>query len=91
MFCILHLSLSLSLCDNVDNNSGLVQYYDFAVNEQCFQYEECLRYYKVFTNQNKAVFGVEYEGNIAVFCKTANQNKLSFQKKRLGLRVWRIG
>ena len=35
---------------------------DFAVNEQCHEYEECARY-KPFTDQNKAVFNIEYGGN----------------------------
>lgn len=66
-----------------------MKYYDFAVNEQCFQYDECNKY-KAFTNQDKAVFGVEYQGNPAVFCKQAIANNLSSQKKKLDLKVWRI-
>jgi len=86
------LGMSVGLKNDVGQLRGLVKYFDFAVNEQCFQYKECSAY-KVFTKAgvDKAVFGVEYKGNPANFCRAANRNKLSFQKKRLSLYAWRIG
>jgi len=84
------LGISVGLKNDLDQLGGLVDYYDFAVNEQCFQYKECGRY-KVFTDRDKAVFGAEYSTDPAVFCPSAIAQKLSFQKKKKDLRVWRIG
>jgi len=41
--------------------------YDFAVNEQCLQYDEC-RGLLPFLHNNKAVFHVEYHGSVADVC-----------------------
>jgi hypothetical protein len=85
------LGLSVGLKNDVDQLPELVQYFDFAVNEQCFQYEECSVYSASFVRQDKAVFGAEYAGDPAAFCPLANRMMLSFQKKRLALGRWRIG
>lgn len=86
-----NLSMSVGLKNDVGQLASLVGYYDFAVNEQCFQYNECAKYTSTFVAQDKPVFGVEYQGDPAVFCPQAQALKLSFQKKRLSLRNWRIG
>lgn len=52
-------NLSVGLKNDLDQLEALVGYYDFAVNEQCFQYDECERY-SVFTDSNKPVFNAEY-------------------------------
>lgn len=52
-------NLSVGLKNDLDQLGALVEYYDFAVNEQCYQYDEC-GVYSVFTDQNKAVFNAEY-------------------------------
>jgi hypothetical protein len=85
------LGMSVGLKNDLDQLSQLVWFYDFAVNEQCFQYQECSGYTTTFVKANKAVFGAEYQGDPAVFCPKANQLKLSFQKKTLALKQWRIG
>lgn len=51
--------LAVGLKNDVDQVSQLATDFDFAVNEQCFQYNECASY-KPFTAQGKAVFNVEY-------------------------------
>ncbi len=56
--------LSVGLKNNVDQIPDLVDYYDFAVNEECFQYNECGTM-KPFTDANKAVFNAEYGVNSA--------------------------
>ena len=38
----------------------MVAYFDFAVNEQCFEYEEC-EALKPFTEAGKAIFNAEYK------------------------------
>jgi hypothetical protein len=85
------LGISVGLKNDLDQLLELESYYDFAVNEQCFQYNECSAYTGTFVKQNKAVFGAEYRGDPAVFCPKANRMKLSFQKKTLALKQWRIG
>lgn len=53
------LGLAIGLKNDVDQLSDLVSYFDFAVNEQCFQYNECGNY-NIFTSQGKPVFNAEY-------------------------------
>jgi hypothetical protein len=40
------------LQNDIEQIPELVQYFDFAVNEQCFQYNECDKY-QFFTSSNK--------------------------------------
>jgi hypothetical protein len=82
--------LSIGLKNDVDQLEELVDSYDWALNEQCFQYKEC-EGYSVFTQANKAVFGVEYQGNISSICNDADQLSLFWQKKKLSLNAWRQG
>jgi len=86
-----HLAgLSVGLKNDVEQLEDLVDDFDWALNEQCFQYNEC-EGYSVFTSSGKAVFGVEYKGNAGNFCPKANSMGLSWLKKRLALDSWRIG
>ena len=52
--------LSVGLKNNLDQVPELVAYFDFAVNEQCFEYEEC-EALKPFTEAGKAIFNAEYK------------------------------
>jgi len=71
--------LAIALKNDLDQIKDLVNYFDFAVNEQCFQYDECEELTK-FTAQNKAVLGVEYELSTKKFCKKANDLNFSWLK-----------
>ncbi|WP_454765618.1 endo alpha-1,4 polygalactosaminidase [Cupriavidus campinensis] len=51
--------LAIGLKNDIDQIAQLAGDFDFAVNEQCFQYNECGAY-GAFTTQGKAVFNVEY-------------------------------
>lgn len=51
--------LSIGLKNDLDQIPQLVEYFDFAVNEQCFEYDECTLL-APFIDANKAVFNVEY-------------------------------
>lgn len=82
--------LSVGLKNDVDQLADLVDYFDWALNEQCFQYNECNNY-SIFTNAGKAVFGVEYQGSVANFCPQANAMQLFWLKKKLSLDAWRVG
>jgi len=52
--------LAVGLKNSVAQLSDLASAFDFAVNEQCFQYNECSGY-SAFTVQGKPVFNVEYQ------------------------------
>ena len=53
-------NLSVGLKNNVEQVKELVDYYDFSVNEQCFEYSEC-QYLTPFIDKGKPVLNVEYE------------------------------
>lgn len=66
----------------------LVADFDFAVNEQCAQYEECEEL-TPFVKAGKAVFHVEYELPVARFCAQSRRLKLSSLRKAYELGPWR--
>ena len=84
------VGLSVGLKNDVDQLDELVDHFDWALNEQCFQYNEC-EGYSAFTSAGKAVFGVEYSGSSSNFCAKAKTMKLSWLKKKLSLDAWREG
>ena len=53
------LGLAVGLKNNLDQVVDLVNYYDFAVNEQCFNFDEC-QLLMPFIAQGKPVLQVEY-------------------------------
>ena len=88
------LGLSVGLKNDIDQIDELVSHFDWALNEQCFQFKECDGY-DAFIAANKAVFGVEYideagSGNPESFCPIANQKRFSWLQKRLALDAWRL-
>lgn len=52
-------NLSVGLKNDLDQVKDLVAYYDFSVNEQCFQYDEC-SYLVPFIDAGKPVLNAEY-------------------------------
>ncbi|MFJ2743908.1 endo alpha-1,4 polygalactosaminidase [Streptomyces sp. NPDC087440] len=80
--------LSVGLKNDLDQIPELVKDFDFAVNEQCAEYEECAKL-TPFVAAGKAVFHVEYELPTARFCAQARELKLSSMLKRYALGVWR--
>lgn len=52
-------NLSVGLKNDLDQVDDLVDYYDFSVNEQCFQYDECDMLVP-FIDANKPVLNAEY-------------------------------
>ena len=64
--------LTVALKNDVEQLPDLAPYVDYAVNEQCQQYNECDGYTTYFINANKAVFQVEYKLSQAKFCAKAN-------------------
>jgi endo-alpha-1,4-polygalactosaminidase (GH114 family) len=62
--------MAVGLKNDLDQVSELEPSFDFAINEQCFQYHECDSL-DPFVQAGKAVFTVEYRTEPAVFCPKA--------------------
>ncbi|KOU67139.1 endo alpha-1,4 polygalactosaminidase [Streptomyces sp. WM4235] len=80
--------LSVGLKNDLDQIPQLVGNFDFAVNEQCVEHDECDRY-APFTDAGKAVFHVEYEGRVGDWCARSQEAKLSSLQKKYDLGAWR--
>jgi hypothetical protein len=80
--------LSVALKNDVEQVNDLVTHFDFAINEQCFQYGECNRLLP-FIQAGKAVFEVEYSLNTKQFCNQANALNFNALKKHLALDAYR--
>jgi len=81
--------LAIGLKNDLDQINDLLPYFDWALNEQCFQYDEC-DLLLPFIAANKPVFGIEYELDTDSFCPQANQMNFDFIKKNWDLDAWRI-
>jgi hypothetical protein len=62
--------MAVALKNDGRQAAQLVGQFDFAIVEECFQYEEC-GYYRVFVERGKAVLAAEYELPLAQFCDAA--------------------
>lgn len=63
--------LAVGLKNDLDQLEELVEHFDWALNEQCFAYDEC-DLLLPFIEAGKAVFTIEYEENRADYCPLAN-------------------
>ena len=70
--------LLVGLKNDLDQIEALVNYFDFAVNEQCFEYDECDKL-TPFIRANKAVLNAEYNSKYTknsqareALCKESN-------------------
>lgn len=81
--------LSAFLKNDVEQIRRLLPYFDMALNEECFSYDEC-DLLLPFLDAGKAVFHVEYELDTADFCPQANAMNMNSLKKRWSLGVWRV-
>jgi len=82
-------ALSVGLKNDLDKVAELTGTFDWALDEQCYEYNEC-HLLQPFIDAGKAVFGVEYDGDESVFCPTFNALTYSWLKKELDLGAWRI-
>jgi hypothetical protein len=73
--------------ESIDRDT--VAAFDWALNEQCFQYTECARL-EPFTRAGKAVFQVEYDLPPSTFCRQARRLGFSSLRKHPRLGAWRI-
>jgi hypothetical protein len=79
--------LAVGLKNDVDQVGQLVASFDFAVNEQCFQYDECGRL-APFVAAGKPVLNVEYERSPSALCGQSRHRRFSSIRKRLDLDSW---
>jgi hypothetical protein len=76
--------LSIALKNDVDQARALQPYFDYAVDEQCFEYSECDKL-RPFVSAHKAVFEVEYNLSPGQFCQQANAEGFMSMRKNLNL------
>ncbi|OLE38559.1 MAG: hypothetical protein AUG48_01430 [Actinobacteria bacterium 13_1_20CM_3_68_9] len=89
--------LSVALKNDLGQVPKLEPRFDYAINEQCFQFEECVNNpppgYGAFTQAGKAVFQVEYQIPPSRFCGRAAALGINSIKKAgdfsLRARPWR--
>lgn len=81
--------MSVALKNDGRQARQLVGQFDFAIVEECFQYDEC-GFYEPFVEQGKAVFVAEYELAPAEFCPGAEALRFSAIRKSYDLfaRPW---
>jgi hypothetical protein len=80
--------LSIALKNDLDQVADLLPSFDWALNEQCFQYDEC-DLLSPFISAGKAVFNVEYKLATSQFCPQANVMNFNSLKKHLNLDAYR--
>jgi endo-alpha-1,4-polygalactosaminidase (GH114 family) len=80
--------LSVGLKNDLDQAAALEPDFDWALNEQCFQYSECDKL-QPFVKAGKAVFVTEYELDTAAFCPHAQAHGLMAMRKHHELDAWR--
>jgi hypothetical protein len=78
------LGLAVALKNDPQQVSALRPRFDFAIVEQCFQYDECGSY-KPFIAAGKAVFEAEYELEPSAYCDAAKSLGFSAIRKSYDL------
>jgi hypothetical protein len=76
--------LAIGLKNDVDQVADLLPYFDFAIDEQCAEYDECSELVP-FIKADKAVFHVEYNLTTAQFCPQTVALGFSSMRKNLAL------
>jgi hypothetical protein len=78
-------SMAVALKNDGRQAAALAPQFDFAVVEECFQYDECGYYRDAFIRNGKAVFEAEYEQQPSEFCATAREFGFSAIRKSYDL------
>lgn len=81
--------LSPGLKNDLDQVLQLLPYFGWALDEECFAYDEC-DLLAPFVRAGKAVFEVEYSLAPAVFCPRANALGFNALRKKPELGAWRV-
>lgn len=77
-------NLSAGLKNDIDQIYVLDDYFDWALDEQCWQYSEC-NTLQPFIYKDKAVFGAEYKGTASKICNGLNGMNYSFIRTDLNV------
>jgi hypothetical protein len=80
--------MSVALKSDAAQAAQLVKDFDFTVNEQCAEYQEC-DLLKPFIASGKAVLHVEYNLPVSRFCAQTRALHFSSMRKHLNLDTWR--
>jgi hypothetical protein len=81
--------LSVALKNDVEQVPELVDDFDFAVNEECFAFDECAGL-RPFIAAGKAVLHVEYDVDPAEYCPQTTRLGLSSLHKNRSLDIARV-
>ena len=86
------MGLSVGLKGDIDQARDLWRDFDWTLNEQCFEFNECAALSKYFVANGKAVFTVEYDDpfsghrvSTSEFCPQANEANFNSMKMPLDL------
>jgi hypothetical protein len=80
--------LAVALKNDLEQARALEPSFDFAVLEQCFEYDECGSA-RPFLRAGKGVYDAEYALSTSDFCADAGRLGINAIRKRLGLGAWR--
>lgn len=81
--------LSVGLKNDIEQARELQPFFDWALNEQCFEFRECGNLVW-FTLAGKPVFHVEYDLPTDRFCPQANGLNFNSLRKNVNLDVYRV-
>jgi len=79
--------LSIGLKNDMEQIADLLPHFDWALNEQCFEYDECETLLP-FIDAGKPVYNVEYELETGEFCDKAKDLGFNSMRKNLSLDAW---
>lgn len=84
--------LSVGLKNDLDQLAALVGDFDWALNEECFSFEECDLYADTFLAAGKAVLHAEYveASQLGAVCAVTRPLGLSTLVKHIELDAWRL-
>ncbi len=84
--------LSVGLKNDVEQLADLEPDFDWAINEECFVFEECAQYQGTFLASNKAVFHAEYvdPSRLATVCAVTEPLGLSTLIKHVELDAFQL-
>ncbi len=80
--------LAIGLKNDLEQIPDLLPFFDWALNEQCFYYQEC-QTLMPFVKAGKPVFVVEYELSPEKFCPQAKEMNINAMQKNLELDAFR--
>jgi len=80
--------MSVALKNDIEQIVDLTTYFDWTLNEECFEYQEC-DYLTPFVTAGKAVFNIEYNQTIDQFCADSNKRNFNSLRKNRDLGIYR--